>query len=124
MKPYRSQKTVEVSTLDQMSDFTLQKIVQSYLPELHREELGEESDGYQVLCVSKTTADSNVEYHINLFNKLNGKKFRSIVRVESENEFKELEWNEVVEISLDHYRLDESERAFISSFQKLTQNEL
>jgi hypothetical protein len=55
----------------------------------------------------------------------NNKKYKSIVRVASNNaDMTELDFAEIVEISLDHYRLDQFDNLFIMNYQKISQDEI
>ena len=55
----------------------------------------------------------------------NNKRYNSIVRVSSNNvDMTELDFAEIVEITLDHYRLDQFDNSFIMNYQKISQNEI
>lgn len=73
---------------------------------------------YQLLCTSRATLKSATEYHITF--QSNGKKYRSNVLYSSKNT-EEVTFSEVEEVSLDHYRLDEFEKLFITNYQRLSE---
>lgn len=55
-----------------------------------------------------------------------GKKYRSLTKISQTNIeiIEEQQWTEVVEISLDHYRLDLADKLFISKYQQLTPDDM
>jgi hypothetical protein len=52
------------------------------------------------------------------------KKYKSLIRVASNNvDLNEIDFSEIVEISLDHYRLNQFDDMFIMNYQKLSEIE-
>ena len=78
--------------------------------------------GSKIQCVSKGQVEKNaIEYHVT-WTAL-GTQYRSYVRSYS-GTFQEISFGELQTISLDHYRLDEFEKMFILSFQRIDENDL
>jgi hypothetical protein len=72
---------------------------------------------------SKAIESTYTEYQITF--SINNKKYKSLLRVASNNvDFSEINFSEIVEISLDNYKLDQFDQMFIMNYQKMSISEL
>lgn len=112
-----SQQFQELSEDERNNDPELKEALK-LLGNLHKYELSD----YKLQCVAKGVLETNViEYHITWTSR--GTQYRSYVKSYS-GSLKETSFGELQTISLDHYRLDEFEKMFITSFQKLSESDL
>lgn len=114
--PHHSQYNL-LSQEQQKSDSLFSSVL-SYVNSIHPE-----ISGFAVRSVSKATEPTFSEYQVSLENK--NKRYKSLVRVASNNvDLSEIDFSEMVEISLDHYRLDQFDQLFIMNYQKLSEDDL
>jgi hypothetical protein len=112
-----SQQFQELSEDERNNDPELKEALK-LLGNLHKYEMSD----YKLQCIAKGVLEENViEYHITWTSR--GTQYRSYVKSYS-GSLKETSFGELQTISLDHYRLDEFEKMFITSFQKLSENEI
>lgn len=112
-----SQQFQELSEEEKMKDPLVTEILK-LLNNLHKEEMTD----YKLQCVSRGLLESSaIEYHVTWTS--HGFQYRSFVRSFS-GSLQEISFGEIQTISLDHYRLDEFEKMFILSYQKLNDEEL
>lgn len=100
---------------NQQKQDSLLKEVLAYLGTLHPEQMP-----FNVKTITKAvSSDQSTEYNIVI--EFNSKKYKSYMMVASNNvDMKEISFSEQVEISLDHYRLDQYDEMFIMNYQKMT----
>lgn len=104
----------QLSSEEQKSDNLLIQVI-NYINSLHPELMG-----FGVNSVSKSIgSDGAIEYHLVIEH--SNLKYKSMVRVSANNiDMKEINFSEMVEISLDHYKLDQFDEMFIMNFEKLS----
>jgi len=108
----------QLSADQQKFDALFSQVV-AYINSLHPELMG-----FKVISVSKgVTATGVIEYHLIVEHQ--NQKYKSFVKVASNNaDMEEMNFSEMVEISLDHYKLNQFDEMFIMNYQKLSEAEL
>ncbi len=105
-------------TLEQQKSDSLFASVVAYLNSIHPE-----ISGLAVKSASKAVETSFSEYQLVLESK--NKKYKSLIRIASNNvDMTEINFSELIEVSLDHYKLDQFDEMFIMNYQKLSEQEL
>jgi hypothetical protein len=97
---YQQSQYNQLSSEQQKSDKTLSSIL-SYINSIHPE-----VNGFTIVSVNKADNLNSTEYNIIL--EKNNKRYRSLIRVSANNvDITEIKFAEMMEVSLDHYRLDQ-----------------
>lgn len=108
---------VELSDAEKQADTSLQTIL-LLINKLHAAEY----KNAKLECVTKGTLATTIEYRVIWVS--NDIKYRSFVRLPTNGQPYEVLFGEVETIALDHYRLDEFEKLYISNYQKMTDFEI